>query len=132
VNAGARDRIELLYDALNRRAVEEMLAVCHPEVEVQLVTGRLAGRSEPYRGHEGLRRYMEDIERVWDELLVTPHQMADRDGSLVVWGRVYVRSKTLGIRDLPVVWLWSERESLLWRGELVGEEEALRSGPGQS
>lgn len=119
MNAGTRSRIELLYDALNRRSVDEMLSVCHPELEVALVTGELAGRSEPYRGHAGLRRYMADVERIWDELLVTPHRMAERDEDLLVWGRVYARSKTLGMRDLPVVWLWNERDSLLWRGSLV-------------
>lgn len=121
MDPSAPARIELLYDALNRRSVDEMISVCHPEIEAHLITGRLAERSQPYRGYEGLRTYLEDIGQVWDELLVTPRQMAEHEGGLVVWGRVFARSKTLGIRDLPVVWLWEERDSLLVRGSVVSE-----------
>ena len=121
-------RLETLYDALNRRDLGGMVGVCHPEVELEFVTGRMAGRTVPYRGHEGVRRYLQDVGRLWDELLVTPRHMAERGDELVVWGRVYARSRDLGVRDLPAVWVWRERDRLISFGRVHDDApDELRS-----
>lgn len=115
----SEERVRALYDGLNRRSLSSMQAVCHSEIELELVTGRIAGRTVPYRGHAGMADYLADLESIWDELLVTPLRIEERDGSLFVRGRVYARSRTLGIRDLPVAWSWEERDGLLVRGEVL-------------
>jgi len=116
------ERIARLYQGLNRRSLVDIESLCHPEIELDLVTGHLSGRDGPYRGYAGLRDYIEDVERIWDELLVTPRHIAIRDGGLVVFGRVYGRSRTLGIRDLPTIWLWEQRDSRFLRGSIITDQ----------
>ena len=51
-----------------------------------------------------------------------------RGGSLLVRGRVYVRSRELGIRDIPTAWIWDVADGRFVRGEVFRDPEqaALR------
>ena len=50
-----------------------------------------------------------------------------RGGSLLVRGRVYARSRQLGIRDVPVAWIWDLADGRFVRGEVFRDpEEAVR------
>ncbi len=124
----AEERIVSAYDALNRRSLEGLVALSDPEVELDLVTNRLAGRDGPYRGHQGIADYLGDVAEFWDELLVTPRQVAIRDGGLVVFGRVYARSRTSGILDLPTIWLWEVRDSLFTRASIITRKPEVLAG----
>ncbi len=47
--------------------------------------------------------------------------------SLLVRGRVYARSRPLGIRDMPVAWIWDLADGKFIRGEVFRDpEEAVR------
>ena len=46
-------------DGFNRRDADALVALCHPELE--LVPTLLVGRHSVYHGHEGLRRWMDDL-----------------------------------------------------------------------
>jgi SnoaL-like domain len=46
-------------DAFNRRVVEDMVALCHPEVEFHPTA--LVGERRRYDGHEGLRRWFSEL-----------------------------------------------------------------------
>ena len=49
-----------------------------------------------------------------------------REDSLLVRGRVYARSRQLGIRDIPVAWLWQVAGDRFVRGEVfLDPEEAV-------
>ena len=52
---GCRDLVERLFDAFNRRDVEEIVALCDEEMEFFAVTAEEVGRPDPYVGAEGLR-----------------------------------------------------------------------------
>ncbi len=113
-----------LFHAFNQREAETIVALCSEEMEFSAVTGAEAGRQAPYSGSQGLRDYLADVERIWEELLITPSRVERRDDRLLVIGRVYVRSRELGIRDMPVAWIWSLREGLFVRGEVFIDPEA--------
>ncbi len=50
-----------------------------------------------------------------------------RGGSLLVRGRVYARSRPLGIRDIPVAWVWDVAGDRFIRGEVFRDpEEAIQ------
>lgn len=122
------DLVERLYVAFNRRDSEEIVAVCDEEMEFfPIGTAEQIGRDAPYIGPEGLHEYLLDVERAWDELLITP-KVAERHGrSLLVRGRVYARSRPLGIRDMPVAWIWELADGKFTRGEVFRDpEEAVR------
>jgi ketosteroid isomerase-like protein len=110
-----------LFNAFNQRDTEEMIALCSPQMEFLAVTGEEAGREAPYSGREGLREYLADVERIWEALLITPSTVERRGDRLLVSGRVYLRSRELGIRDMPAAWIWHVRDGLFVRGEVFAD-----------
>jgi ketosteroid isomerase-like protein len=110
--------IERLFNAFNRRDADSIVALCAEEMEFVAVTGEEAGRENPYRGRAGLREYLADVERIWEELLITPSTVESRGERMLVCGRVYVRSRELGIRDMPAAWIWHVSDGLFVRGEV--------------
>ena len=116
--------IERLFGAFEHRDPEEIDAVCGDEMEFFPVgTAEAVGRSAPYVGPAGLREYFADADRAWEELRVTPNVVERRGGSLLVRGRVYVRSRELGIRDMPIAWIWDVSDGLVVRGEVFTDPE---------
>jgi ketosteroid isomerase-like protein len=112
-----------LFHAFNQRDSETIVSLCSEQMEFFAVTGEEVGRDAPYRGRDGLREYLADVERIWEELLITPSQIEGHEGRLLVIGRVYVRSRELGIRDMPAAWIWRLRDGLFVRGEVFVDPE---------
>jgi serine phosphatase RsbU (regulator of sigma subunit)/ketosteroid isomerase-like protein len=123
-----QELVERLYAAFNRRDHEEIVELCSGEMGFYPTgTAEQTGRTAPYVGPDGLREYLNDVERVWDELLITPKVAERRGGSLLVRGRVYARSRPLGIRDVPVAWIWDLAGGRFVRGEVFPDpEDAVR------
>jgi ketosteroid isomerase-like protein len=110
--------VERLFDAFNRRDFRAIAAICDEGVEFSSSADGVFGRSAPYFGPTGLRDYVADAGRTWEELLMTPCEIERRGDLLLVHGRVYVRSRELGIRDMPVAWIWELRDGRFVRGEV--------------
>jgi ketosteroid isomerase-like protein len=111
--------VEQLYEAFNRRDPAGIIAICDEEMGFfPYETAGAVGREAPYVGPEGLREYLADIASVWEELLVTPSEVERAGEQLLVRGRVYVRSRELGIRDMPAAWIWVVRDGRFVRGEV--------------
>ena len=110
-----------LYNAFNQRDMEGIVALCSADMEFVAVTGEEVGRGDPYRGVDGLREYIRDVERIWEELLITPSRVEQSGDCLLVVGRVYVRSRELGIRDMPVAWIWRLGGGLFVCGEVFAD-----------
>lgn len=116
--------VKRLFDAFNRRDSEEIVALCHEGMEFfPVVTAEAIGRDAPYVGPNGLRAYLADVAEVWEELQITPSELQQRGDKLLVRGRVYARSRDLGIRDLPVAWIWELSEERFVRGEVFPDPE---------
>lgn len=119
-----REMVERLYAAFNGRHPEEIVALCDDSMGFFPVgTAEQLGRTAPYVGPEGLREYMGDVEKAWDELLITPKVVESHGRSLLVRGRVYARSRALGIRDMPVAWIWDVEDGRFVRGEVFRDPE---------
>lgn len=123
-----QEMIERLYAAFNRRDPEEITELCDEGMEFFPVgTAEEIGRTAPYTGPAGLHEYLLDVDRAWDELLIDPKVVERRGRSLLVRGRVYARSRPLGIRDMPVAWTWEVADGRFVRGEVFRDpEEAVR------
>lgn len=121
MSEGNEALVERLFNAFNRRDADAIVALCAEEMEFVAVTGEEAGRPNPYRGREGLREYLADVERIWEELLITPATVESRGDRLLVCGRVYVRSRELGLRDMPASWVWYLNDGLFVRGEVFAD-----------
>lgn len=112
--------VESLYDSFNRRDEAGIVAVCDERMEFfPFGTAEAIGRSTPYVGPSGLQEYMADVAQVWEELLISPNELDRRGDRLLVRGRVYARSRELGIRDVPIAWIWEVRDGRFVHGEVV-------------
>jgi ketosteroid isomerase-like protein len=86
-------------------------------------TAEAVGRAASYVGPEGLHDYLDDVDRAWEELVISPAAVERRGSSLLVRGRVYVRSRELGIRDMPMAWVWEVADGRFVRGEVFPDPE---------
>src|SRR3954453_17097001 len=135
-----------LFDAFGRRDTTAVLALCDPDIVFTPPTGRLAGRSEPYRGHEGLRAYLADVARVWQELRSEPDEYVELDDRVLCTGRVYAwgvgrvidapagwvwRGGGRGI-DAPAGWVWGVRDGLVVEGHVYETRRAAYEAVGMS
>jgi ketosteroid isomerase-like protein len=131
VAAELEENVVRLFRAFNRRTVEDVVALCAEDVRFESATAEFAGREGTYSGREGMRRYFEDVEQVWEELLITPRRILVCGEDALAVGRVFARSRRHGLRDLPVAWrLRSEAGGFGWIKVYGNRLEALRGWPG--
>jgi ketosteroid isomerase-like protein len=107
--AGVTSDIEVvraIYAAFARRDLEAALAWVAPDCVIDL-RGTLSrlGRTEPYRGHEGMREYFADVARVWEELVLHADDFRAIPGSVIVMGHVDGRVDGEPVRR-NAVWTW--------------------------
>lgn len=121
--------VRRLYEAFEARDLDGMVALTDPEMEFfPQVTASLVNRTEPYRGHDGLRRYFEDAARVWVHLEIIPHEYRDLGDRVLVFGRVYARGDGGYISDSPAAWLWRIKGELIgWGRVFTSRAEALEA-----
>ncbi len=113
-----------LYDCFNHRDEACIVELCDEALEFfPVVTAEAVGREAAYRGSAGLRDYLADVAEAWEELQITPSEVEARGDRLLVRGRAYARSRELGIRDVPVAWIWRVREGRFVRGEVFTDPE---------
>jgi ketosteroid isomerase-like protein len=116
--------VERLYRCFNRRDEACIVALCDEEMKFFPVgTAEAIGRNAPYSGKSGLHDYLVDVAEVWEELKITPSQVDRRGDRLLVRGRVYTRSRDLGIRDVPIAWIWEVRDERFVHGEVFPDPE---------
>ena len=102
--------IRRAYTAFGERDLETLIDLSDESIEVSTVTGLLAGRTEPYRGHEGLAEYMSDLTATWKRLELQPqHFHAVGEGRVLVFGRVRAWHGH-GFLDSSNAWLWTLRD----------------------
>jgi uncharacterized protein len=104
------DVVRAIYAAFAARDLEGALAFIAPDCEIHLEgTARAAGREGPYLGHDGMRQYFADVERVWDELSVYAEDFRVIPGSVIVMGHVSGVARGEAIRR-AAVWTWRVRD----------------------
>lgn len=107
--AGLVDEIEVvrgLYEAFARRDLDALLAAISEDAELSFEgTARLAGRDGVYRGHAGVREYLADVDRLWDELVLHATDFRAVPGSVIVMGHITGRRQGLDVRR-AAVWTW--------------------------
>lgn len=122
--------VQRAFIAFRRRDVDGLLATCAPDIVFEPVTARLAGRSEPYRGHDGLRQYLRDVATVWQELRPMPEVFHRGEGGVVVvTGRIYAWAKGRVV-DAPAGWLWRIDERGIVYGRIFESPAAALEAAG--
>ena len=121
------DVVRRMFAAFAERDLEAMLASMDEEVEFLPVTANLTTGGVPYRGHDGIARYLEDVAGVWPQLRIYPEELRDLGDSVVALGRVRARGGGM-IIDQPTGWVFKMRAGRILRGRVYGtQEEALEA-----
>lgn len=71
------ETIRAAVAAFRDRNVEVMIELSDPEIELRPVTALLTRGGEPYRGHDGMRRYFRELERFWETLEIFPEELTE-------------------------------------------------------
>jgi PAS domain S-box-containing protein len=105
--------VRAVFAALAESGRERALSFFHPDAVVRVPgTSKQAGRDEPYRGHDGIRTYLADAARVWDELQFKPTAFHQTGGSVIVFGHV-VSTTAESTQTVDVLWVWRLRDGLV-------------------
>ena len=132
MSAKAEELVRQAYQAFSKRDLDALREIADPRIEIHTVTGMIAGRSEPYRGHDGLVEYLRDVGETWDEIELLPtdfHELSD--SRLVVFGRVRAR-RELAVIDAPNAWLWEVGEGRIRSARVFGDPQGARELLGQT
>jgi ketosteroid isomerase-like protein len=116
--------VERMFAAFAERDFDTLVDLMDPEVEFLPVTANLTTGGVPYRGHDGIARYFDDVARVWPELRLFPEEVRDgaSDGVVVVLGRVLARGGGM-ILDRPTGWVFQMRDGRIAHLRVYGSHE---------
>jgi ketosteroid isomerase-like protein len=103
------DSLRRGYEAFNRRDTDGLLGFFDPDA-TWIPSSSAWGAGRAYRGHEGVARLFEDLERDWQEFEALPHEFRQVGDLILVLGRVRAIPKGGGeeIRS-PTAWIWEMR-----------------------
>ena len=104
--------VRAIYAAFARRDLE--LALTHMDERIEFVpagTASLLGRTDPYIGHEGVRRYFADVAEVWEDLALHVDDIRAVKEGVVVFGKAVGTTRD-GPYEQRAVWTWKVRDGL--------------------
>ena len=122
--------MEQFYRALggyNRGDVEAMVETYHPECEWFPFTAQVEG-DEPYRGHEGIRRWWANIDATFSELEASVDEVRDAGDTVVALGRLRAQFRSGVSLDTEIGWFIRYRDGLaVWGRAYQSHAETLEA-----
>ncbi len=104
------DVVKAIYAAFAARDLEGAVRLLSEDCQLHLRgTAALIGRTEPYRGPEGMREYYADVQRIWDDLVLFAEDFRAIPGAVVVMGHVEGRVDGEPVRR-TAVWTWKVKD----------------------
>ena len=96
-------------EAFNRRDLEAVIEMTDPDAEFIPLRSLLEGT--PYRGHDGVRKFFEDLAEEWDDLRIEGDEWRDLGDRVLVIGHFRARGRGSGVElHSPAAWLVSVRD----------------------
>jgi ketosteroid isomerase-like protein len=127
----SQETVELarqVMDALSRRDLEGLIAFADPEIEWHSFFAEL-GEGGVYRGHDGTRRYINDLNEAWEIVRADVDDGVGVGGVVVLIGRIHYRGKGSGAETgSPAGWMLKFRNGKVLRFRAFREpEQALEA-----
>jgi ketosteroid isomerase-like protein len=113
--------VAALFDAFSRRDLLDALPLLHPEVVFQPMTAEVTRAGEPYRGHEGIRRYTEDIASHWEKLTVRPAQIRAAGRAVVALGLASGSGPAGSFENAPTTWVVKFKDGLVFGVQIFSD-----------
>jgi ketosteroid isomerase-like protein len=122
VATGDLEAVRHGIDAYNRGDVEAMLETTSEDVVMVPMRSLLEGGE--YRGHEGVRRFMADMDEDWSEREIEIEEIRELDDSYLVLGRFRAVGRSGTEVTFPLAWHSVMRDGKLWRMTAYSDREA--------
>ena len=122
------DRTYRSIDAFHRRDIDAFLALTDEEVEFTPFEIALQG-GDPYRGHEGVRKWWTDSIGAFPDFSATVHQVRDLGDVTLVHAVLHGRGAESGATFERTMWQvvkWRDGKCVGWRA-FDSEAEALEA-----
>jgi ketosteroid isomerase-like protein len=119
--------VRTAWAALSRRDAAGFLACLDHDVEAVPFGAAMEGRA--YRGHEGVREWIErEIWATYETFEVHPDEIRDVGGRLLAYGHWIARGKESGVElDIRASWVVDVRDGKIVRWQTYTDrEEALK------
>jgi ketosteroid isomerase-like protein len=111
----SQENVELAHkvlDALSKRDPSRLIALSDPEVEWHSFFALAEGGV--YRGHDGARRYMSDLDDAWEIGRAEVDDALEIANVAVLVGRIHYRGKGSGVESAsPAGWMFKFRDGKL-------------------
>ena len=127
----SKENVEIVksfFAAFAERDQAAAATVLDPGVEIRpAIVGGPEG--VVYHGHQGNRRFWQDIDAAWKEFRIEPDEFRDLGERVLVLGRALARGEGSGIAlDEPVAWLAAVREGRIVQfRSFSNQPEALKA-----
>jgi ketosteroid isomerase-like protein len=109
VSAENVEIVRRVFDTFNRRDIPAFLAALDPDVKWMPIMAALEGRV--YHGHEGARRWIEDLSADWEFFRPCFEEFRDLGDRVLVFGRWRARARASGVElDEPGSWLYEIKD----------------------
>jgi ketosteroid isomerase-like protein len=126
VSALAQEQVvELLFDAFSRRSLTDALWLLDPEIVFEPMTAMVTRDGDPYRGHEGIERYMQDVQAHWQELTLRPGRIRVAGDAAVVLGTVSGRGIAGSFENVATSWILKFRNGRVVRAQIFSNPGPL-------
>jgi ketosteroid isomerase-like protein len=125
------DTIRAILDAFNRGDMQGFLAMCDADIEWDL--SRRLIDPQKYRGHEGVKKFFEQLLEAWEEApSMKAEELIDAGDRVVAFVRVQGRGKGSGAAvEARIAQVWTIRDQKAIRLEYFGDRaEALAAATG--
>ncbi|MHB1539219.1 MAG: nuclear transport factor 2 family protein [Solirubrobacteraceae bacterium] len=123
---GRREQIvRAIFAAFERRDVEAGLRLLAPQIVLEAISGAVL-RGEPYVGHDGIRRYFDDVQTHWRELVLEPVNIRAAGRAVVALGRVRGRAAGGSLEPAPTTWVFRFDGELVARIQIFSDPELAR------
>jgi ketosteroid isomerase-like protein len=84
------------FERWNARDHESVLQDVDPNVEIRVASTE-AFEGEPFRGHDGYRRWVASMEESFESWVVEPELFREKGDTVVVLGRMFLRGRASGV-----------------------------------
>ncbi len=116
------------YKAANRGDWDGVLRTMHPDIEWKTI--RTGG---PYRGHDEVRRFLEDMREPFEEVTAEPDEWFDHGDRIVVFLRIRARPRgSDAVAENRVGHLWTMRGGKALRCETFPRRDDALEAAGLS
>ncbi len=121
------DIVRSLFDAFSRRDLQGAVELMHPGIVFQPMTAAVTRAGEPYCGHEGIRRYTEDVESHWEQLTIRLKQIRSAGQAVVALGLVSGSGPGGSFEDAPTTWVVKFKDGRVAHVQIFSDERYVTS-----